>query len=205
MYEQVRINSDEIEKMVNLLHEHQGNVILVPSHRSYLDFLLVSYIMFHLKLRVPHICAGEDFLGVKFVHHILRRSGAFYMRRTFKGDPLYKIIFQTYVSELLKDGSSMEFFIEGTRSRTGKMLSPKFGILNALIDNFYEEEDIKDLHFVPVSINYERVFEAESFPKELMGKPKKKESLSRLLGSFDSFRTNFGFIEVDFLPPIQFS
>ena len=197
MYEQVRINSDEIEKMVNLLQEHQGNVILVPSHRSYLDFLLVSYIMFHLKLRVPHICAGEDFLGVKFVHHILRRSGAFYMRRTFKGDPLYKIIFQTYVSELLKDGSSMEFFIEGTRSRTGKMLSPKFGILNALIDNFYEEEDIKDLHFVPVSINYERVFEAESFPKELMGKPKKKESLSRLLGSFDSFRTNFGFIEVD--------
>ena len=79
--------------MIELLKSYEGNVVLVPSHRSYLDFLLVSYIMFHLKLRVPHICAGEDFLGVKFVHRLLRRSGAFYMRRTFKGDPLYKTIF----------------------------------------------------------------------------------------------------------------
>ena len=204
MYEQVRINYEEIEEMIRLLQGEEGNVILVPTHRSYLDFLLVSYIMFHLKLRVPHICAGEDFLGVKFVHHILRRSGAFYMRRSFKGDPLYKVIFHTYVSELLKDGNSMEFFVEGTRSRTGKMLSPKYGILGVLIDNYYDEEDIKDLHFVPVSINYERVFEAESFPRELMGKPKKKESLSRLLGSFEAFNQKFGFIEVDFLPPISF-
>ncbi len=74
-----------------------GNVILCPTHRSYIDFLLVSYIMFTLKMKIPHICAGEDFLEMKFVNHLLRRSGAFFMRRSFKGDPLYKAIFQTYV------------------------------------------------------------------------------------------------------------
>jgi len=193
-----------MDPIIDLIQGNAGNAILVPTHRSYLDFLIVSYLMFHLRLKVPHICAGEDFLSIKFVHHILRRSGAFFMRRSFKGDPLYKVIFQTYVSNLLKEGHSLEFFVEGTRSRTGKMLSPKFGILGVLVDNYYEQT-AEDLHFIPVSLNYERVFEAESFPRELMGKPKKKESFGRLLGTIECFKMNFGFIEVDFLPPITFS
>ena len=94
--------------------------------------------MYHFNMEVPFICAGQDFLNIAIVHHLLRRSGAFFMRRSFKDDILYKTIFKTYVSLLLEDGSSFEFFVEGTRSRYGKMLKPKFGLLGVLLDSFYD-------------------------------------------------------------------
>lgn len=138
IYEQIVVNSPAIEGLKELVKKNKGNIILCPTHRSYIDFLIVSYIMYQFNMSVPHICAGEDFLNIKLVHHLLRRSGAFFMRRSFKGDPLYKVLFNTYVTKLLGEGSAFEFFVEGTRSRTGKMLKPKFGLLGVLMDNFYE-------------------------------------------------------------------
>lgn len=97
------------------------------------------------------------------------------MKRSFKDDILYKVIFNTYVSKLLEDGNAFEFFVEGTRSRTGKMLKPKFGLLTVLLDNFYDR-NVENLFFVPININYSRVLEAESFPGEMLGESKVKES-----------------------------
>lgn len=138
IYDNVVINSDQIERLKDMINKGKGNVILCPTHWSYIDFLIVSYVLFHFKMEVPYICAGEDFLNVAVVHHILRQSGAFFMKRTFWDDPLYKAIFNTYVQKLLEDGNSFEFFVEGTWSRTGKMLKPKFGLLNVLLDSFYD-------------------------------------------------------------------
>ena len=202
VYDQIQVKAEKLESLRELAARGDGNIILCPTHRSYIDFLIVSYIMYNFNMEIPHICAGEDFLNIAGVHHILRRSGAFFMRRTFKGDDLYKAIFHQYVSILLQEGSALEFFVEGTRSRTGKMLSPKFGLLGVLLDNYYEGT-VSNLHFVPVTINYSRVLEGETFPRELLGEPKTKESLGRILKAINILRMNFGTIQVDFGEPLS--
>ena len=105
----------------------KGPLIFIPTHRSYVDFLVVSYIALVMNLPIPFIAAGEDFLGIFFVRWLFRNSGAFFIRRTFAADKLYSAILQKYAELLLAQGQSLEFFIEGTRSRTGKMLHPKMG------------------------------------------------------------------------------
>jgi glycerol-3-phosphate O-acyltransferase len=107
-----------------------GPVIYLPTHRSYIDFLLVSYVAFLLQLPIPFIAAGEDFLGILAVRWLFRKSGAFFMRRSFAQDKLYSAIMQKYVELLLADGQSLEFYIEGTRSRSGKFLQPKLGYVH---------------------------------------------------------------------------
>ena len=124
------------------------------------------------------------------------------MKRSFKDDTLYKAIFNTYVSKLMEDGNCFEFFIEGTWSRTGKMLKPKFGILTTFLDNFYDRT-VDNLKIVPVNINYSWVLEGESFPGELLGEAKLKESTSRLLKAANILNMNFGYIHVTFGEPID--
>lgn len=90
------------------------------------------------------------------------------MRRTFKGEDLYKSIFYEYVRILNKDRQIMEFFIEGTRSRTNKTLPPKYGFMSVCTKVFFEK-DVEEITFVPVTLNYTRTLEDESFPGELRG------------------------------------
>jgi glycerol-3-phosphate O-acyltransferase len=125
------------------------------------------------------------------------------MRRSFKNDPLYKAAFYEYVQQLLGDGHSMEFFLEGTRARSGKMLSPKFGLLKVLTDAYFTKKT-ENLYFVPVSINYSRVLEGETFPLELLGESKVKESLSRIINAAKYIKMNFGSIYVEIGDPINF-
>ena len=103
-------------------------VVFIPSHRSYLDFLLVSYICFATDIPLPFIAAAADFMNMRVIHTLLRNSGAFYMRRSFMSDPLYWVVFTEYIQNQLQYGDQpLEFFLEGTRSRTGKFLQPKLG------------------------------------------------------------------------------
>lgn len=126
------------------------------------------------------------------------------MRRTFKGDPLYKAIFTEYVTQLVKDRHVMEFFVEGTRSRSNKFLTPKFGILS-IMNNAYFDKKVEEITFVPVNINYTRTLEDASFPGELLGNPKVKENLSRILNAVDTLSMSFGSIYIDFNDPIHIS
>jgi len=155
-------------------------------------------------MEVPLICSGEDFLGMAIIADILRGSGAFFMRRTFRGDDLYKAIFYEYVKELNLERQIMEFFIEGTRSRSNKMLEPKYGFLSVCTRTFFSK-DVEDICFIPVTLNYTSTLEGESFPGELRGAPKVKESTSRVLGAFDVLMMNLGTMIVDFCEPISFS
>ena len=103
-------------------------MVLVPSHRSYLDFLLVSYVCFATDNPLPVIAAGADFLNMRVVGALFRNSGAIFMRRSFMSDPLYWVVFTEYIQTQLQYGDkTLEFFLEGTRSRTGKFLQPKLG------------------------------------------------------------------------------
>lgn len=132
IYEKIIVNEQIINKLRTLAQSRKGPIVFCPTHRSYIDFLLVSLVLYYYRMEVPHICAGEDFLNIVLVNQLLRSAGAFFMRRTFQGDDLYKAIFKEYVTILAKDNHILEFFIEGTRSRTNKILSPKYGFLNIL-------------------------------------------------------------------------
>jgi len=202
IYDKIIVNEEHLEQVRRLCANRKGPVIFCPTHRSYVDFLLVSSVLFFYKMEVPFICAGEDLMHIKGVSHILRMSGAFFMRRTFRGDPLYKAIFTEYVQQLCKDKTIIEFFIEGTRSRINKMLSPKFGIMS-ILNNCYFDKHCEEITYIPVTISYSRTLEGESFPVELTGQDKVKESLSRILKAVEIFKMNFGTIYLDFYEPIK--
>lgn len=182
----------------------RGPIAYLPSHRSYLDFLVVSYVCFTAELPMPHIAAGEDFLGILFVRWLFRNAGAFFMRRQFGGDRLYTAIIQEYVERLLHDGQALELFIEGTRSRSGKYLHPKQGLLS-IITGAYLDKKVPDLTLLPMTINYEKTMEQNLFSSELVGNPKFRESLKGLLKSRDVLNVKYGAISVCFGEPILMS
>mmetsp|Transcript_6857 Transcript_6857/g.12463 ORF Transcript_6857/g.12463 Transcript_6857/m.12463 type:complete len:1134 (-) Transcript_6857:48-3449(-) len=201
-YEKIVIDQKALKKLAKLRASNTGPIIIAPTHRSYIDFLIVSYIFFAHNIGVPFIAAGEDFLKITLVHRILRASGAFFIKRKLGNDLLYQTIMAEYVQKLLKDNHSLEFFIEGTRSRTGKTLHPKIGLLSMCTELYFQGE-IPDAHIVPITINYERVLEGETFPFELLGEEKVKESLGRILKAVKILKMNFGKIYIAMDNPIS--
>jgi glycerol-3-phosphate O-acyltransferase/nucleoside-diphosphate-sugar epimerase len=177
-------------------------VVLIPTHRSYLDFLILSYVFFAFDLPMPRIAAGEDFLSVFIVRWIFKNCGAFFLRRTFDGDALYWAVFAEYVEQLVIEHDPVEFFIEGKRSRSGKSLHPKLGMLNMTMQPFLDRK-VPDLQIVPISISYDKVLEGELYTQEMMGESKAKESLNGLMRASKVLRMKWGSINVVFAPPIS--
>ncbi len=180
----------------------RGPVVLVPSHKSHVDYLVLSQVFFKDGLVPPFIAAGEN-LSFWPLGPLFRRSGAFFIRRSFKGDKLYSTICAAYIKRLLREGHSLEFFIEGGRSRTGKLLAAKTGILSMCVDPVLDGA-LDDVAFVPVSISYEKIIEAASYAEELEGGAKKKEDVGALLSTRRVFRarTRYGRVYIDFDEPI---
>ncbi len=178
-----------------------GPLLLVPNHRSHMDYLILSYVFFNNDLMPPHIAAGIN-LSFWPMGPIFRGSGAFFLRRSFRGNRLYATVFEAYVRKLIREGYNLEFFIEGTRSRTGKMLPPKLGMLSMVADAVLERPDIKHAWIVPVSVDYERIIEESSYVKELQGGSKEKESFVGVIKASKHVRTNYGRAFVQFADPI---
>ncbi|XP_041660927.1 dihydroxyacetone phosphate acyltransferase isoform X2 [Cheilinus undulatus] len=201
LFRSICVNEEGIQRLQQAIHEHP--VVLLPSHRSYMDFLLMSYILYTYDLALPVIAAGMDFMGMKFVGEMLRMSGAFFIRRSFGGDKLYWAVFSEYVKTMLKNGfAPVEFFLEGTRSRTSKSLTPKLGLLNIVMDPFLKGE-VFDVNLVPVSISYERILEESLYARELLGVPKPKESTSGLFKARKVLSEDYGSIHVYFGQPVS--
>ncbi|MDH5305745.1 MAG: 1-acyl-sn-glycerol-3-phosphate acyltransferase [Myxococcales bacterium] len=175
-------------------------LVLVPSHRSYFDFVIVSILFYRNHIIPPHIAAREN-MGFGPFGFLWRRAGAFFLRRSFD-DPLYKAVFRTYVAYLIREGFTQEFFIEGGRSRTGKTLAPRLGMLAWDIDAFLDSGR-RDLFFVPIAITYERLDEEGAMLGELEGQAKTDESLWGLLKARKFLRRRFGTVYVNFGEPIS--
>lgn len=173
-----------------------GALILLPSHKSHIDYLVLSYFFYERNLMLPVIAAGDN-LNFQPIGPIFRRCGAFFIRRSFKGDRLYAAVVDAYVRRLIRDGFPIELFLEGGRSRTGKLLEPKLGLLNMIVDAALGVP-LQKVHFVPVSIGYERVIEADSYQRELAGAEKKKEEASDLLNASEVLRHRYGRINLQF-------
>lgn len=173
-----------------------GTLILLPSHKSHIDYLVLSYFFYERNLPMPLIAAGDN-LNFKPLGPIFRRSGAFFIRRSFKGDRLYAAVVDAYIRRLIRDGYPIEVFLEGGRSRTGKLLDPKFGLLSMVTDAA-QAVPSKTVYFVPVSIGYERVVEADSYQRELSGAEKKKEEATDLISASEVLRSRYGRINLQF-------
>jgi len=182
---------------------NNGPIILVPSHKSHMDYIIISSMFYQNKLIPPHILAGSN-LTFFPMGKIFRRSGAFFMRRTFKGLYLYTSVFKQYVKSLINEGYTIEFFIEGTRSRTGKVVQPKMGMLKYLIEAIDEGYN-KDLVFAPLTVNYDRILEENSYLKELKGKEKAKESTSGFIKSRKLIKRKYGSVYMGFNTPFTLS
>jgi len=184
------------------LHENtkDKNVIYVPCHRSHIDYLLLAYILHDQGLSIPHTAAGIN-LNIPIVGSILRRGGAFFLRRSFKGNQLYAAVFNAYLHEILKRGYAIEYFVEGGRSRTGRLLAPKAGMLTMTVHSYLQNPH-RPIVFMPIYFGYEKLIEGDSFISELSGTKKQKESLVGLIQSIKYLRANFGKVYVNVGNPV---
>ena len=180
----------------------RGPLILVSSHKSHMDYLIISCIFYENKIFPPFIVAGSN-LTFFPMGQIFRRCGGFFMRRSFRGLKLYPDVFKQYIKTLVGEGYTIEFFIEGTRSRTGKMGTLKLGILKYLI-NAVEEGYNREMIFVPITISYDRIVEESSYHMELKGKEKEAETTSAFVKSRKLLKRNYGKVYLSFNEPVSF-
>ncbi|KAL7076863.1 hypothetical protein ACQ4LE_003618 [Meloidogyne hapla] len=203
IFSHIWFNSEGLDKISQISYDRSVPVVWLPTHKSYLDFLLISLLCYHHKIQLPAICAAEDFQSSKVLGGALRRCGAFFIRRKFKEDPLYWAIFAEYVQQhLLHSDRPLEFFIEGQRSRTGKALFPRTGLLQLVVEPFLKAQ-VYDTLFVPITINYDRILEESLFAYELLGQPKPKENTSGLFKARQILSDSFGDIFVTIGDPIS--
>jgi glycerol-3-phosphate O-acyltransferase len=174
----------------------RGSLVLLPSHKSHVDYLLLSLVLRKNGLMLPVIAAGDN-LSFFPVGPVFRRAGAFFIRRSFRGDRLYAAVVDAYIRRLMRDGNALEFFLEGGRSRTGKLLPPKVGLLNMVVDAALALPD-RTISFVPVSLGYERMMEEGAYARELSGQVKRKEDAAALLKVGALLREKYGRANVQF-------
>ncbi|MGD2126332.1 MAG: 1-acyl-sn-glycerol-3-phosphate acyltransferase [Desulfobacteraceae bacterium] len=181
----------------------RGPLIFVPSHKSHIDYLILNYILFEHHMHVPRIAAGQN-LAFWPMGHVFRKVGAFFIRRSFrfKQAKLYVEVFNRYIKALLQEGHPIEFFIEGGRSRNGKLVLPKTGFLSILLQA-HREGFCNDLIFVPTSIVYDRIIEERAYLKELGGDSKDEESLRQILKARRFLKKRYGKIYLRFGYPFS--
>jgi glycerol-3-phosphate O-acyltransferase len=196
-----RIDVHGLDRVVEAAKMHP--LVLIPSHRSHFDYLILSWLFYQRHLAPPLVAAGANLaffpLGPTF-----RRAGAFFLRRSFDGDRLYTAVFRSYIQLLIKDGATQEFFIEGARSRTGKTLQPRMGLLSMVLDAFRRGVR-RDVYVIPIGFTYERLVEETSMTEMKRGAAKKAESTLEILRARSVLRNRFGAVTVRFGEPMPLS
>ena len=191
-YSGIDVHSSAKLKPLALTHE----LVYVPCHRSHIDYLLLSYVIHNEGLAIPYIAAGKN-LNMPVIGPVLRKAGAFFIRRSFKDNALYSIVMFEYLASQISSGMPIEYFIEGGRSRTGRLLQPKPGMLAMTIRSFLKYQQ-RPIAFVPVYIGYEKMIEGKAYLAELTGDDKKSETLIGSIRSFFSIRGFYGRVTTNF-------
>lgn len=200
IYDGLVVDKEGIERVRDAART--GNLVLVPSHKSHIDYLVLSHVFYTNALSTPLIAAGEN-LGFWPIGPILRRGGAFFIKRSFKGKKLYTALVDAYIRKVMLEGFSLELFVEGGRSRTGKLLPPKLGILSMIIDAALDLHQ-RPTYFVPISVGYERIIEERSYVHEIGGGEKAKENVGSLLNSTKILRSRYGRLYIQFGDVLKF-
>jgi glycerol-3-phosphate O-acyltransferase len=200
MYDGVDLDKEGLERVRAAAHD--ASLVLLPSHKSHIDYLVLSDVLYGNALMPPVIAAGDN-LSFWPIGILLRRGGAFFIRRSFSEDTLYPALVEAYMRKLMAEGFTIEFFLEGGRSRIGKPLPPKYGLLSMVFDSATKLRGTK-IKFVPISIGYERIIEERSFVHELAGGDKHSENVGDLIKSSSILRSKWGRLYVQFGEIIDF-
>lgn len=199
LYTSVEVDEEGLTRVKRVAGE--APIVLCPSHKSHVDYLVLSWLLYENGMTPPHVAAGINLSFWPF-GPIARRGGAFFIRRKVKGDRIYTAVLRAYVKHLLRDRFPQEFYVEGGRSRTGKLLFPKTGLVSMEVDAWLDGA-ADDVVFVPISIDYEKLIEASSYAAELAGGEKAKESLGGLLGAAKVLFRRYERLYVQFEEPIS--
>lgn len=200
LYDGVKVQ--HFERVRELAADYE--IVYVPCHRSHIDYLLLSYVIYRQGLSIPYIAAGDN-LNIPILGQILRNGGAFFMRRSFRDNPLYSVVFKEYLHSILQRNAPLEYFIEGGRSRTGRLLPPKMGMLSMTVNSHLRGGSGKPIVFIPTYIGYERIMEGGTYIGELKGKPKESETLLGLLKTTRKIERIFGTVHLSFGMPLHLS
>ncbi|KAE8146530.1 acyltransferase [Aspergillus avenaceus] len=198
----VHVSSEEVLRLRSVAEEaakKKQSIVFLPCHKSHVDYVSLQLICYRLGIGLPVVVAGDN-LNIPLLGPFLQHAGAMWIRRSFGNDPLYNTVVQAYIDTLLQQGFNFECFIEGGRSRTGKLLSPKFGILSFILDSVLSGR-VEDTIICPVSTQYDKVIETESYISELLGQPKPKENLADFLSSSSVLSLKLGRVDVRFHEP----
>ncbi|KAG7383877.1 hypothetical protein PHYPSEUDO_003234 [Phytophthora pseudosyringae] len=218
LFHGLHVDLESLHHVRRVLEASEGDVSVVfaPTHKSHLDYLIISYLCFAYGIPLPRIAAGNN-LDLPLVGSFLRANGSFFIRRSFRNDNLYKEVLEQYVHELLHDGNPVEVFIEGGRSRHGRVCKPRLGFMSMFLNyvkgtsrsasdddgSNKDESSKKTVLVVPISLDYDKVYEVDGYANQLLGKPKEKESLAVLLRSvWDLFFLRLGHSYVRFGEPV---
>jgi glycerol-3-phosphate O-acyltransferase len=201
LFESVTFNYDALTAIKK--SARKGPIIFMPAHKSHLDSLLLSYTLYDNDVPCPHVFAGIN-LAFWPIAPLLRRFGAFFVRRSFKGAVFYAKVFAAYIFQVLKDGFNIAVYIEGTRSRSGKLLQPQLGMLSILL-NAYFSGACKEMHFVPVFISYDRIPDEGAYIHEISGGKKSPENFRQLIKAKNIFNNRYGRVHLNFGLPIAIS
>jgi glycerol-3-phosphate O-acyltransferase len=199
MFDGVSVNYDGLNKVKSM--SLKGPLILIPCHKSHIDYLILSYLMYHHNMPCPLVAAGKN-LSFWPMGPLFRSGGAFFIRRSMRGAVLYSRVLAEYIRTLLEEGYNLEQFIEGGRSRTGKLLMPKLGLLSMLL-NAYKNGACRDMIFVPIYIGYDRVLEEKSYLDELEGGQKRPETLRQVIKARKFLKRRYGKIYIQFHDPLS--
>lgn len=199
VYSRIDVDPRGVERLREAAR--RGNVVLVPCHKSHVDYLVLSWVLRKHLLELPLVAAGEN-LAFFPVGELLRRGGAFFIRRGSKADRVYAAVVDAYLRRLLVDGWPIELYFEGGRSRTGKLLPPMLGLLNLLVEAACSAVE-RPVSFVPVSISYERIMEDFELSREKAGAAKRRESARSLLAVADALSYDYGAVTIGFGEPIE--
>ncbi|KAI6975694.1 acyltransferase [Hortaea werneckii] len=198
----IHVSSDEVLHLRSVAAEaakKKQSIIFLPCHKSHVDYVSLQLICYRLGLALPTVVAGDN-LNFPVVGSFLQHAGAMWIRRSFGDDQLYTTLVQSYMDTLLQNGYNIECFVEGGRSRTGKLLQPKFGILSFLLDSVLSGR-VEDAIVCPVSTQYDKVIEVDSYVSELLGQPKPKEDLASFLSASSVLSLKLGRVDVRFHEP----
>ncbi len=193
------IETHNVDRVKNLAGECAP--VYVPCHRSHSDYLLSSFVLYNEGLQSPYKAAGIN-MNMPLIGPLLRRAGAFYLRRSFRDNPLYGAVFNEYVHQLFSRGFPVEYYVEGGRSRTGRTLPPRPGMLAMTVRSFLRDHD-RPLAFIPIYAGYEKIIEEKTYLGELRGKAKKKENPLDVLRMVTNLRGQFGRVYLNVGEPIM--
>ncbi|MDX2446192.1 MAG: 1-acyl-sn-glycerol-3-phosphate acyltransferase [Desulfobacterales bacterium] len=199
MFQGISYNEEELQHIKAISQKRP--IVFVPCHKSHVDYLMLPYLMYRNNMAVPYIAAGAN-LSFWPIGPIFRALGAFFLRRTFRGNVLYSKVFSEYIHQVLLEGYNIKIFIEGTRSRTGKLIMPKLGFLSILM-NAYKNGACDDLVFAPIYIGYDHVLEEKSYLHEIEGGKKEPESFLQVVSARKFLKNRYGKIYIKFHPTIS--